>query len=269
MPRYTDSMNSFSPPFFNGIIFVLSERNETFVKLTNLHNPVNHISKPLSFTSFFCGLPDSTHPKDIDGVRQYLLFLYYGFFSNFSDNTFFGYSVLFSKNKGWITNFPINFNKKFDSNGLLAKFHEINEEHVTSKVLAKNRATSTSTLVLTQQIFFILIGKSEHKGMLGIEIEIIIKSSVFRFLSRLTYRILIKIPKWIYTQTWVSEYFQCGWQGFVTPRYSIARHYFHQVFRLKSIPCLHCPTNSECTSQGAINPFDCVYITSWEQQKIK
>lgn len=115
-----------------------------------------------------------------------------------------------------------------------------------------------------KRVLVLVVGKAEHKGFRSEDVDRIVKSSTIGILSRLNYLLKRTLPYWVHNHIWVPVSPTCGWKRMVGPRYRVHRLFFRKSLRFQGGPCVHCPTQSECTPQGNINPFECVYIEAWE-----
>jgi len=124
----------------------------------------------------------------------------------------------------------------------------------------------TFQLEIIKNVLLVILQKSEHRGFTGMDIQHFIQSSSFRFLSRLHYIVKIEIPRWIHTKIWIQTWSHCSWKNMVFPRYNIETIFFNSVPHFKGTPCQNCPVQTECSPQGSINPFECIYLTTWEKK---
>mgnify|MGYP003688849125 CR=1 FL=1 len=161
--------------------------------------------------------------------------------------------------------------KNFFENEFLSKFQNFSSSEEITQFVAK---TGSRPTVNVDHYLIFFIRKGYPIGVSYLEMKDFLYHTKIReikgkglfsplFLVFLEKRNLIETKRWKCWDTWVTnkkflpkKLLPSGKKG------------------LNLIPCINCPVHYECHPQGIINPFDCVFLESWESninfiQKIK
>jgi|Transcript_86109 hypothetical protein len=263
MPRFTNLSTSLADLLVKNAAHVLLEKNWYFSELADIYPPTVHRGDLFHRDRLLCGhrMPITISAKFSTSVHFLQVYLprlatsleevtsVYAKLVSSEDSQ--GLSGLIREKTGSITTQP----------SLSIPW----SEDIQPTLKGEDESDISSVGVL-KQVFVLVVSKAEHKGLIGKAIGRIIQSSTLAVLARLNYVLKKTIPYWIYSQTWWRVGSTCGWIGTFEPRYYVHNLFFRRILRLKGGPCLHCPTQSECTPQGNINPFECVYMEVWEKR---
>jgi len=263
MPRFTRLPSSGADLVLQAVPYVLLEKNCILYDLADLHAPL-----ALQVDRFHAGCPPCSHQAPIAisvtyATGVHLLHFYPTGVEIHRGGVYRGFSKLVGPDPGHLT--PSRRLQKGEPVGLPFAVHAptVHADTFSVKPVIRNIGLFLQHDVL-KRVLVLVVGKAEHKGFRSEDVERIVKSSTIGILSRLNYLLKRTLPYWIHNHIWVEVSPACGWKRMVGPRYRVHRLFFRKSLRFQGGPCVHCPTQSECTPQGNINPFECVYIEAWE-----
>lgn len=253
MPRFVD-LDLFSIKSTNlSVIFVLSEQNLLIENLAALHTPGKYFLNDRSLKN--CSSINKINKES----KIYCKYNFDFFRLNISDfeSDFIYYHCIWSllETNQFKTESVFYNNNFINSSSRLSKYDTNLGDQINSIMFSK-------TLQQLIYIFLSLLKKSEHKGLSGKDIELFVSSCTFRILSKLIYVLTQLIPHLIFNRILIGFYSSCSRQNVSNLRYRLADYYFQQFNFFLGPPCLQCPVISECSLQGNINPFDCIYVES-------
>ena len=248
------------------IVCAISEKTCELTKLTDLYDPNGRIGPPSGIHESRCFKLESLPRMFSLGSKVLVVYLYREKLCTFIEETSVVYSKsILSENELPDPTFLYHNKPGFSRNSNLYPPINITEEQDNGPFFWQD--VSVLSVALQKRVFLAVLGKSEHKGFSYNDIEISVKSGRLRFLSRLNYILKRIIPHLLHNQILFRLFPHCAHQSFLDQKYCLLGNYFHKVPRFHGTPCLHCPTQSECTPQGNINPFVCSYLKSWEERE--
>ena len=250
------------------IICAISEKTCELTKLTDLCDPNGQTGPPSGVYESRCFKLESL-PRTVSLCSKVLMvYLYREKLCTFIEETSVVYSkLILCENELPDPTFLYHNKTGFPRNSNLYPLINIAEEQDNGPFFWQD--VSILSVALQKRVFLAVLGKSEHKGFTYNDIETSVKSSTLRFLSRLNYILKRIIPHLLHTQILFRLFPHCAHQSFLVQKYCLLGNYFHKVPKFQGTPCLHCPTQSECTPQSNINPFVCSYLKSWEEGKTR
>ena len=251
MPRFFD-LELFSTKSPNlSLIYVLSEQNLLIENLSSLHSPGKYFlnnSSPKNCSSV------SSINKESKINCKYNFDFFNLNISDFKANFTYYHCIWSLLETNRFKTDSAFYNSRF------INFSFRSSEYDTNLGDQINSIMFSKTLQQLIYIFLSLLKKSEHKGLNGKDIELFVSSCTFQILSKLIYVLTQIIPHLIFTRILIGFYSSCSRQSVSSLRYRLADYYFRQSNFFISPPCLQCPVVSECSLQGNINPFDCIYL---------
>ena len=263
MPRFTNLSTSLADLLVKNAAHVLLEKNWCFSELADIYPPTVHRGDLFHRDRSLCShrIPITISVKFSTSVHFLQVYL-----------------PRLATSLQEVTSVYAKLVSSEDSQGLSGLIRE-KTKPITSQLslsirwsediqprLKSEGESGTSSVEVLKEVFVLVVSKAEHKGLIGKGIGRITQSSTLAVLARLNYVLKKTIPYWIYSPTWWRVGPTCGWIGTFEPRYYVHNLFFQKILQLKSGPCLHCPTQSECTPQGNINPFECIYMEVWENR---
>ena len=267
MPHFTGFALSTPFKLSQTIVCAISEKTCELTKLTDLYDPNGKIGPPPGVYESCFKL--ESLPRTLSLCSKVLMvYLYREKLSTFIEETSVVYCKLILGEKELPDPTFLYYSKPgFSRNSTLYPPINISEEQDNGPFFWQD--VSVLSVTLQKQVFLTVLGKSEHKGFTYNDIETSVKSSTLRFLSRLNYILKRIIPHLLHNQILFRLFPHCAHQSFLVQKYCLLSNYFHKIPRFHGTPCLHCPTQSECTPQSNINTFACSYLKSWEERKTK
>ena len=263
MPHFTGFASCTPFKLSETIICAISEKTYELTKLTDLHDPNGRLGPSSGVYESRCFELESL-PRTFSLCSKVLMvYLYHEELCTLIEETSVVYSkLILCENKLPNPTFLYHNKPGFSRNSNSYPPKNIAEEQDDGPFFWQD--VSVLSVALQKRVFLTILGKSEHKGFTSNDIEISVKSSTLRFLSRLNYILKRIIPHLLHTQILFRLSPHCARQSLMVQKYCLLGNYFHKVPRFQGTPCLHCPTQSECTPQSNINPFACSYLKSWE-----
>ena len=268
MPHFTGFALCTPVKLSETIICAISEKTSELTKLIDLYDPNGRIGPSSGVYESGCFKLESL-PRTFSLCSKVLVvYLYREKLCTFIEETSVVYSkLILCEDKLPEPTFLYHNKPSFSRNSNLYPPKNIAEEQDNGPFFWQD--VSVLSVALQKRVFLTVLGKSEHKGFTSKDMEISVKSSTLRFLSRLNYILKRIIPHLLHTQILFRLFPHCAHQSFLVQKYCLLGNYFQKAPRFRGTPCLHCPTQSECTPQGNINPFVCSYLKSWEEREIR
>lgn len=250
--------NSFFP-FINSVLCSLLEKNRTLDQIISLKNPNKPITKLFKVGSPPC-LNLISIPIIYSEGKVFLQVYQFETIKKFTPEFLF-FSVLQKREKpfGNISNQENTF---FSRDSIVDDIEPVIKTPSHETFFSRNDMIFQIKII--KNVLLTIMRKAEHIGVTSHDIERLIGTSTFRFLSRLQHLVKITMPHWILSQTLSPIVSRCTRKGFFLRRYPVLDFYFGKIFHTQGVPCQHCPLRSECVPQGNVNPFECLYMKFWE-----
>lgn len=163
-------------------------------------------------------------------------------------------------------------NNPFLYNKLTEKFSKKNEKGLFNETFFLKEKWKEKILIKFGD-FFLFIARNKHKGCLDGNFKVFLENS--RFVEILTKRFFSEKLIEIFQRNGILQInnWKCG-QNFLKKKKIICKFKDFFFFKKKSLneysksvpPCLNCQFLNECNSQSLINPFNCIFLKSWEKK---